>query len=108
MIVDTKAMPGEKDAGKNGEPVLARVMTIRNQLGLHARAAAKFVTLAGGFDADITVSKGGQTVSGRSIMGLMMLAASPQSEIELSTTGPQAAEAMEALCAMIENKFEEN
>lgn len=87
---------------------LVRVMTIRNQLGLHARAAAKFVKLADGFNADVTVSKDGQTVSGLSIMGLLMLAAEMESEIELTAGGPQAAEAMEALCALIEAKFEES
>ncbi len=85
-----------------------RTVTIRNQRGLHARAAAKFVKLAGGFEADITLSKGGQTVSGLSIMGLMMLAAGPESRIDLRASGPQAEEALEALCHMIEGKFEED
>ncbi len=87
---------------------LVRVMTIRNQLGLHARAAAKFVKLADAFNADVTVCKDGQTVSGLSIMGLLMLTAEMESEVELTADGPQAAEAMEALCALIEAKFEES
>tara|TARA_B100000315_G_C14217304_1_gene424839 strand:+ start:196 stop:585 length:390 start_codon:yes stop_codon:yes gene_type:complete len=90
------------------DATFAKVKTIRNERGLHARAAAKFVNLAGGFDAEVFVAKGGQTVSGLSIMGLMMLAAGPDNEIEIRTTGPQAEEALEALCAMIINKFEED
>src|SRR3990167_2472342 len=82
-------------------------MTIRNQRGLHARAAAKFVKLSGSFDAEISVSKGGQTVSGLSIMGLMMLAAGGGSEIIISVSGPHAAKALEAIRNMVDDKFEE-
>lgn len=82
--------------------------TIKNQRGLHARAAAKFAKLAGTFDADITVSRNGTEVSGVSIMGLMMLAASTGTEIEITATGSQAREAIDALNAMIEAKFEED
>ncbi len=82
-------------------------VTIQNSRGLHARAAAKFVNLAGQFDAEISVSKGGQTVSGVSIMGLMMLAAGPGSQIEIFITGPEAADALSSLLSLIENKFEE-
>jgi phosphocarrier protein HPr len=81
--------------------------TIRNQRGLHARAAAKFVKLAGQFDARIAVTRCGQTVSGSSIMGLMMLAAGPGCDLELAATGTQAAEALAAITALIERKFEE-
>ena len=81
---------------------------IRNQRGLHARAAAKFVKLAGAFAAEITVTRGEQTVSGLSIMGLMMLAAGPGHEIILTADGPDAAAAMAALNLLIENKFEED
>jgi phosphocarrier protein HPr len=86
---------------------LRRTAVIRNQRGLHARAAAKFVKVAGAFDAEITVSKDGQTVPGLSIMGLMMLAAGLGSRIELNADGPAAAEALDALCRMIDAKFEE-
>ena len=67
-----------------------RVATIQNKRGLHARAAAKFAQVAGEFDAQVTVSRGGQSVSGISIMGLMMLAANPGTQISLSATGAQA------------------
>ncbi len=103
---------GRKTAAKRtserNDSTLCMVKTIRNERGLHARAAAKFVNLASGFNAEVFVSKGGQTVSGLSIMGLMMLAAGPNNEIEIRTTGPQAEKALEALCAMIINKFEED
>ncbi len=103
---------GGKDASARAperkDATLRRVKTIRNERGLHARAAAKFVSLAGGFDAEVFVSKGGQTVSGLSIMGLMMLAAGPENEIEIRATGPQAEEALGALCSMIINRFEED
>jgi phosphocarrier protein len=88
--------------------VINRTATILNQRGLHARAAAKFVKLATGFDAEIWVTRSGQTVSGNSIMGLMMLAASPGSAVKLSATGRQAEAAIAALMALIENKFEED
>ena len=83
------------------------VASIRNERGLHARAAAKFVKLAQQFDSEIEVSRGANTVSGRSIMGLMMLAASPGSEVTLNVDGPDENEALEALCALIANNFEE-
>ncbi len=87
---------------------IVRVAVIRNQRGLHARAAAKFVKLAAEFDAAVTVRRNGQSVSGSSIMGLMMLAAGPGSEIELEAEGDQAAEALDAICDLIQRKFEEN
>jgi phosphocarrier protein len=83
-------------------------VTVRNSRGLHARAAAKFVKTAGQFESDVTVSKGGQTVSGLSIMGLMMLAAGPGSDIEIEADGPEAAKAMASLIELVENEFEEN
>ena len=83
-------------------------VTIGNRLGLHARAAARFVQLAGNFDAEITVTKGGQTVPGTSILGLMMLAASPGDAIEIGATGPEAEKAVQALSALIDDKFEED
>ena len=84
-----------------------RIVTIRNLKGLHARAAAKFVKLVEKFDAELTVSKSGQTVSGLSIMGLMMLAAGPGTELELAATGPEATAVLDAISTMIEEKFEE-
>lgn len=84
-----------------------RTATICNSRGLHARAAAKFVKLAETFDAEVTVSKDGQTVTGTSIMGLMMLAAGTGSSVELSAEGPQADEALDALCTLIAEGFHE-
>ncbi len=83
-------------------------MNIANQRGLHARAAARFVKLAGRFDAEITVSRGGQEVSGQSIMGLMMLAAVPGSTITVTANGPEEDAALAALGEMVDSKFEED
>jgi phosphocarrier protein HPr len=80
---------------------------IVNERGLHARASAKFVKLASGFDAEVRVSKDGQTVDARSIMGLMMLAAGPGAFIEIDAEGPQAQEALAALAALVANRFDE-
>lgn len=99
--------PGRFAAQRKTRTV-TRTATIRNQRGLHARAAAKFVKLAARFDAEVSVNRGGQTVSGNSIMGLMMLAASPGSDVKLSATGRQAEAAINALIGLIENKFEED
>ena len=98
-----------KDAPLSGRPdaALNCKAVIRNQRGLHARAAAKFVKLAGQFAADIRVSRAGQTVSGHSIMGLMMLGAGPGMEIELETRGPAARAALGALNALIDAGFDE-
>ena len=85
-----------------------RRLAIVNKRGLHARAAARFVALAEGFDAEITVSAGGTTVSGRSIMGLMMLAAGPGTEIEIAATGPRAEAAVARLSAFVEAGFDED
>ncbi|MBB3391515.1 HPr family phosphocarrier protein [Sinorhizobium sp. B11] len=86
---------------------LSRELLIINKRGLHARASAKFVQTVDAFDATITVSKDGMTVGGTSIMGLMMLAASPGSSVVVSATGNQAAEALNALDELIQNKFGE-
>jgi phosphocarrier protein HPr len=85
-----------------------RSATICNQKGLHARAAARFVKTAGRFDAEIWVRKNGTEVSGRSIMGLMMLAAAPGAVIELSATGREAEAAVTALAELVECKFDED
>ena len=86
---------------------LHRDAGIRNTKGLHARAAAKFCKTAGLFDAEVKVSKGGTEVSGCSIMGLMMLAAGIGSVIQIRASGPQAEAALEALCTLVGNKFDE-
>jgi phosphocarrier protein HPr len=81
---------------------------ILNKRGLHARASAKFVETAARFQSEVTVSKDDSRVSGRSIMGLMMLAASPGTSIELSAEGPDAGDAVQALLALIAAKFHED
>lgn len=91
----------------SGAPVLSRILTIRNRRGLHARAAAKFVSLAERFGASVDVVKDGQSVPARSIMGLMMLGAGLGSDIELRAEGWDAKEALEALTDLIESGFNE-
>ena len=86
---------------------LERTLAIRNQRGLHARAAAKFVKLAGQFDAKITVTKDGQSVDGGSIMGLMMLAAGIGNDILVASQGAEAEAAIDAVEALIDDKFGE-
>ncbi len=85
-----------------------RCVVIANRLGLHARAAAKFVKTAGAYDAEVEVVNGAIAVSGLSIMGLMMLAAGPGCEIDLIARGRQAQEVIDALTAMIVSKFDED
>jgi phosphocarrier protein HPr len=84
-----------------------RYFLIANSRGLHARASAKFVKCAEQFDAEILVSRDSQTVPGTSIMGLMMLAATPGSSIQVTAAGPQAIAALDALGALIADKFGE-
>jgi phosphocarrier protein HPr len=95
------------DAPQSGGEAAGRTVTICNRRGLHARAAARFVKLAFEFNAEVTVAKSGTSVSGRSIMGLMMLAAGPGTEIELHATGPDAVRAVAALAALISGGFDE-
>ncbi len=87
--------------------MIQREVTIVNKLGLHARAAAKFVTLASAFESDITVARNQRSVNGKSIMGVMMLAASKGSTITLSTNGPDEKEAIEQLTTLISDCFGE-
>ena len=96
------------DAAGDASGTLKRTLPIGNKRGLHARAAAKFVRTAGQFDAAVRVAFKGQEVSGLSIMGLMMLAAGIGSSIELTCSGRQAGEAMDALAALVEGKFGED
>ena len=85
----------------------SRRMTIVNGLGLHARAAAKFVKLAGRFASQVRVTRGQRTVDGKSILGLLLLAAARGSAIDISADGPDEAQALDALCALVERGFEE-
>ena len=87
--------------------VISRTLEIRNQRGLHARAAAKFVKLVGQFTAEVTVVKGDVKVSGSSIMGLMMLAAGQGSKLLIKCDGPDADKAMQELEELISNRFNE-
>ncbi|MDT8310707.1 MAG: HPr family phosphocarrier protein [Methylophaga sp.] len=84
-----------------------QTFTIINKLGLHARAAAKFVTTASTFDADILVRRDGREVNGKSIMGVMMLAAAKGTEITVCADGDDADAALQAIGDLINNYFEE-
>lgn len=85
-----------------------QTVEIVNKRGLHARASAKFVKLAATFDAEVKVSKDGQSVDARSIMGLMMLAAGPGSAIDIQAEGAEAKAAVEALAALVSARFDED
>jgi phosphocarrier protein HPr len=84
-----------------------RTVEIVNERGLHARASAKFVKVAAGFQSDIQVTRDDQTVDAMSIMGLMMLAAGPGSMIRITASGADAEAAAAALARLVETKFEE-
>ena len=88
--------------------VLKREIVIINKLGLHARAAAKFVTLAAGFNADIRILRGGREVNGKSIMGVMMLAAARGATLIVEADGADEDEAADAIVALIASGFGED
>jgi len=96
-----------EEAGDLKDGAVTREFAIVNQRGLHARASAKFVQVVSGYDADVTVEKDGNKVGGTSIMGLMMLAASPGCCIRVTATGQDAAAVMDALAELIESRFGE-
>ncbi len=85
-----------------------RAVVVTNRRGLHARAAARFVKLAGEFDAAVEVAKDDMCVSGLSIMGLMMLSAGPGTEIELRVRGADAVAALDALATLVARNFDED
>ena len=87
---------------------LVKELEIVNERGLHARASAKFVKCAEGFDANIVVSRDGHTVPATSIMGLRMLAAAMGTSISVEASGPEADAAMIALSALVASKFDED
>jgi phosphocarrier protein len=87
--------------------VLSEIIPIINKLGLHARAAAKFVSLASQFSCEIEVERNNRRVNGKSIMGVMMLAAANGSEITLHITGEDEEQALSALKALVNNRFGE-
>lgn len=86
---------------------LSREFPIVNKRGLHARASVKFVKCVESYDCEVTVARGGETVGGSSIMGLMMLAAAPGTTILVTASGAQAIEALDALEALVANRFGE-
>ncbi len=99
----------EPDQGFGPPPgAMVRVLKISNQKGLHARASAKFVQTVEKFDVDVRVSVGADTVDGASILGLMMLAAGPGTELTVAACGRQKAEALAALELLVNDGFGEN
>lgn len=92
-------------SGSDG--AIRRELVIVNKRGLHARASAKFVQLVGGYDAVVEVEKDGVSVGGTSIMGLMMLAASPGCAISVTARGPEAAALMQAIEELVASRFGE-
>lgn len=99
---DDRPVVGEGEPGK-----MERQFEIVNRLGLHARAAAKLVRLANAFSSEIRLSREGVEVNGKSIMGVLMLAAHRRSHVRVSAEGADAQEAVEAIGALIARKFEE-
>lgn len=109
MTADEDATPPNADAPSGAAPpTITRVVTIANKRGLHARAAAKFATMAERFNASVDVCRDGQSVSARSIMGLMMLGAGMGATIELHAQGWDAREALEALAGLVEAGFDQS
>jgi phosphocarrier protein HPr len=95
------------DAPPKRHDSMVRVLSIVNSRGLHARASAKFVQTVEKFDAEVTVTRGGESVGGTSIMGLMMLAAGPGTSITIEASGPQAIEVLAALESLVTGRFGE-
>ena len=100
-------MCAQGNDGGDEWPLLEREVEIVNARGLHARAAAKVVKLAEGFDAEITFSHDGQTVSATSIMDLLLLAAAPGSRVLIQASGPEAEAALDALARLVADRFGE-
>jgi len=98
----------EQDIGQSVPAgAISRDLLIINKRGLHARASAKFVQMVERFNAEVFVTRGSETVGGTSIMGLMMLAAGPGTTVTVSAVGPEAQAAIDALAALIADKFNE-
>lgn len=105
---DEDAPPPPSDAGSSAPPgAITRELPIINKRGLHARASAKFVQMVERFNAEIWVTRGGETVGGTSIMGLMMLSAGPGTSIVVAATGPEAEAALDAITELVASKFNE-
>src|SRR6195256_600320 len=105
--------PPENNAGPNTAGLsvppdaISRELLIINKRGLHARASAKFVQMVERFNAEVWVTRGGETVGGTSIMGLMMLSAGPGTTIVVSAIGPEAQAAVDAITELVASKFNE-
>ena len=98
----------DKDIGPSvPADAISSELLIINKRGLHARASAKFVQMVERFNAEVFVTRGNETVGGNSIMGLMMLAAGPGTTVTVAATGPEAQAAVDALAALIADKFNE-
>jgi phosphocarrier protein len=105
---DDDALPPENEARPSVPAGAAsRELPIINKRGLHARASAKFVQMVERFNAEVWVTKGGETVGGTSIMGLMMLSAGPGTSIVVSAIGPEAQAALDAITELVASKFNE-
>ena len=102
-----KAAPEEELGPSVPSGAISRELQIINKRGLHARASAKFVQMVEKFQAEIWVTRGGETVGGTSIMGLMMLSAGQGTTILVSAAGPQAEAALDAITALVADKFNE-
>ena len=92
----------------DGEQALAKELTVVNKLGIHARPAAMFVKTANRFASEIFVEKDGEKVNGKSIMGLMMLAAGPGSKLTVHADGPDASQALSEIESLLKRKFDED
>ena len=104
---DDTASP-ENDPGPSiPSGAVSREIPIINKRGLHARASAKFVQMVERFNAEVWVTRGGETVGGTSIMGLMMLSAGPGTTIVVSAIGPEAQAAVDAITELVASKFNE-
>jgi phosphocarrier protein len=98
---------GDGDSPQPREGAIRRVLEIVNKKGLHARASAKFVQTVEKFEAEVTVTRGSESVGGTSIMGLMMLSAATGTQITVEASGKQAAEVMDALVELVNGGFGE-
>jgi phosphocarrier protein len=98
---------GQSPAGETSRGAIVRELEIVNKKGLHARASAKFVQTVERYDCEVRVTRGGETVGGTSIMGLMMLSAAPGCCITVEASGPEAAEVMQALTELVTGRFGE-
>jgi phosphocarrier protein len=102
----SRAAGSDQNTGSTAEPV-SREIPVINKRGLHARASAKFVQMVERFNAEVWVTRNGETVGGTSIMGLMMLSAGIGTTVVVSAAGPQAQEALDALTELLGTKFGE-